>query len=210
MYFDGTGDYLTMPDSDDWDLGTGDFTIDFWLYHSSLTGYQEVIEPQDTSWKLFFNSNDGRLYFNHSSPYFALIAVPSSYGLGNTFPANVWRHWAIVRHNEDISVYMNGTKDTNPYEANPENFGTSLSGGSSGLAIGRYGASGYLNGYIDELRVSKGIARWTSNFTPPTSPHSSFSTFNTDSIGNDISNHDIHFPSNPSEDPCILMVLGII
>ena len=81
-----------------------------------------------------------------------------------------------------INMYVNGVKQTDSAAA------CAMGDASTVLHIGSYtGGNYYWPGYLDEIRWSKGVARWTSNFTPPTSPHSSFSTFNTDSIGNDIS-----------------------
>ncbi len=91
--------------------------------------------------------------------------------------------------------YINGVVDRSI--ADTATYGTGI------LEIGDdYDTGTYVDftGYMDEIRISKGIARWTETFSPPSSPYPTFSTYNIDSVGDDVSNHDIIFPSNPSED----------
>ena len=58
MYFDGSGDYLSIPDSDDWDFGSEDFTIDFWVNPSTLTGHQGYISNYSSSTGSFYIGKD--------------------------------------------------------------------------------------------------------------------------------------------------------
>lgn len=85
-------------------------------------------------------------------------------------PANAWTHYALTRVGNAFTLWRNGVASATGSSA--------LSVGAAGktFAIGCYaqdsGALGQVfNGYIDELRVTKGIARYTANFTPPTAPH---------------------------------------
>ena len=86
---------------------------------------------------------------------------------GMLFSTDTWYHIALVRYGTSIKLYVNGVS----------NISTSSSLGlvdnSVSLSIGSMLTGEYsMNGYIDELRISKGVARWTSNFTPPTQPYS--------------------------------------
>lgn len=167
-YFDGSGDYLSVPDSDDWNLGTGDFTIDFWVNASTIDGTARGILTQsagsggiDYVRPIQMVVSDGiRVGFNDN----ALALGPG------TISANQWHHVAVVRNGSNFTLYIDGISvDT---ETSAINIGNS----AVPLSIGRfyYNYDGYyFNGYLDEVRFSKGIARWTSNFTPPTSRYGS-------------------------------------
>ena len=94
--------------------------------------------------------------------------IPTFFAPGNTNKGNFgeclagqWYHFALIADGTNLYCFKDGVLITITYTNNLIN--------SSLLRIGRYSASGYyLNGYIDEFRVSKGIARWTEDFTPPT------------------------------------------
>jgi hypothetical protein len=162
-YFDGTGDYLTIPDQADLQFGTGDFTIDFWFRYAS--GYPALISKGyntagiNGNWGISINS----LY------KISFDALDGTSGLqsvkGNTaLSANTFYHIAIVRNSGTLKIYVNGVEDGSGAVSK------SLVASTAVLIIGSNGVSN-LNGYMDELRISKGIARWTSNFTPPTSEY---------------------------------------
>jgi hypothetical protein len=102
---------------------------------------------------------------------------------GDTVPLNVWKHVAICRDGTEIKIFLNGSKKTlvgNPSEGQGAAFigdidsTNSFDGEGSGIEIGRVYGSGtpgeHFNGYIDDLRIIKGYALYTSNFVAPTSP----------------------------------------
>jgi len=156
MYFDGTGDYLIMPTAESIKVGGGDFTIEFWLYWaSSLT--PSVYWASSTSSILITDSAATYAVICSStdtaSGYSKLIDAPSS------LSANTWGHVAVVRSSGTTKIYLNGAVGGN----------TSSITGSFDCAYIGYQKNGgrALNGYIDDLRITKGIARYTSSFTPP-------------------------------------------
>mgnify|MGYP006283225149 CR=1 FL=1 len=167
-YFDGDGDYLTIPDSTDWDFGTGDFTIDMWVYPTStdvsfLCQTNTDLSQRWCLWQSsagsvqFFENDDGT---NHIS-YSAIADL-----------LNSWHHIAVIRNGDVFTTYVDGTSIAS------QTVSRTMSDRNSNLVIGRRTTNAdtwtsYMKGYIDELRISKGIARWTSNFTPDTSPYSS-------------------------------------
>jgi len=85
-----------------------------------------------------------------------------------------WHHYAAVRNGNTVTIYLDGTSDAT-FDAT----GITFNNASTVFSIGRAGvfAGQYANGWIDEFRFSKGIARWTANFTPPTSPFGPSSGF---------------------------------
>jgi len=162
MYFDGSGDYLVNQDSSgqNFNFSTGNFTVEFWLNSASLSIEQAIFDTQTlggsasrtTSFVLVVTtSGTFRIYTN--SAY--------SSATSNSITINTWNHIAMVRNSGTISIYVNGVSGVNI--TNSTNFS------NSGCVIGKYSDSngGYLNGYLDDMRVSK-YARYTSNFTAPT------------------------------------------
>jgi hypothetical protein len=162
--FNGTTDYLVNQDSSgqNFNFGTGNFTVEFWINTASLSIEQSIFDTQTlggaasrtTSFVLVVTtSGTFRIYTN--SAYSAATS--------NSITINTWNHIAMVRNSGTITIYINGTSGVSI--SNSTNFST------SGCVIGKYADSnnGYLNGYLDDLRVAKGIARYLSNFTPPTS-----------------------------------------
>lgn len=160
-YFNGvTGTYLAIPDHADFDFGTGDFTVDFWVrYETIIAGDQEFFshDAGSTEFSLSYNENVPSLQF--------MIAGGNSY---QTVDLNtgIWYHIAYVRSGTSAYIFKDGiqlgTASTNSGNANS----------TAGITIGANNGGGdRLNGWIDELRVSKGVARWTTNFTPPTSEY---------------------------------------
>ncbi|MCX6751581.1 MAG: LamG domain-containing protein [Candidatus Nomurabacteria bacterium] len=169
--FDGTGDYLSVPDNDDWDFWGGDFTVDFWVYPTSAVGYHIIYWHGGTGGV----SSSGYIYLygNNTSNTIQFGAVNAGTAYFDLYPAtydisvNTWTHVAIVKSGTTIYCFINGVSKTPLY-------GTQLSGSMTTLTgdlhIGDRVSDGWspFVGNIDEFRVSKGIARWTANFTPPT------------------------------------------
>ena len=158
MYFDGTGDYLYIPSSINYGYGTGDFTIEFWLYLNS-TGLQTIVSQLSTNPQVrphIYYSSGVRLYVNGADVI-----------TGGAVTVSTWTHIALSRSATSTRLFINGTQSGSTY-TDSNNYGT-----SSPLIIADYGVpvtgSNMLNGYIDDLRVTRGVARYTANFTPPTS-----------------------------------------
>jgi hypothetical protein len=172
--FDGNRDYLTVPDSDDWYFGMGDFTIDFWVRFNAV--------PSASSFSvLFMQSADGNnfqrlIVYNQAGAYKLWYDVYSggrsiiSTGLCTSNPnltTNTWYHIALVRSGNNWMIFQGGTQigsTVTDSDAVPNYTGT-FDIGSQVANSPNYD----LNGWLDEFRVSKGIARWTNNFTPSTS-----------------------------------------
>jgi len=165
MYFDNTGDYLTIPYSDDWDFGSGDFTVEMWVRPSSIQSWDVLIAHMDSTdatsaWNIYCQSDGttyGQIFYNGEN------YVQSTVNL----TIGSWQHLAMVRNGSDLILYKNGVGGgTGNISTNTLNSCPAL------LSIGAKGDGIYFsNAYIDEVRISKGIARWTANFTPPTAPY---------------------------------------
>ncbi|MFA5386064.1 MAG: LamG-like jellyroll fold domain-containing protein [Candidatus Paceibacterota bacterium] len=166
----GSGNYLTSADSDDWYFGTNDFTVDFWARNTGGTNVYLVNQWHinsggvSMSWAILWNSSNGVLILlrDHPGAWNDFNQYNTS---GITMSSNTWYHIALVRYNNYVDIYVNGTSYLH------QAYSLSLQNSDMNLGICDYmGAQGF-TGQIDEVRISKGIARWTSNFTPPTAPY---------------------------------------
>ncbi|MDD4531087.1 MAG: DUF2341 domain-containing protein [Candidatus Pacebacteria bacterium] len=164
---DGTDDYISFADSADWDFD-GDFTIDFWINSSNISAYQFPLVHRN------YPSYVGAWHFYISGSKFTFSAADNSgtaiISLADTTTrtSNTWYHVAIVRSGATANMYVNGSLAVSDTSASG-----AISNDSDVLIVGylkNYGA--YFAGSLDEVRISKGIARWTSNFVPSTSAYS--------------------------------------
>jgi len=176
LLLDGNSDYLTVPDHADWNFGTGDFTIDCWYYQTDWnTTIIGQFANENNQWLLDFSEGPSggqriRAYWIVGGVVKAHYTTIKYDGAPLTF--NTWHHLALVRNGANGYIFVDGvplTIDT----STP--FGTTdLTDFTGDLIIGKGLASTlYWNGYINELRISKGIARWTADFsaTLPTAPY---------------------------------------
>jgi len=170
MYFDGSGDYLLGPWNPPTDLGAGDFTIEFWMYPTAV-GQSSV----SYLFNLATNASFGPILIAQSAGGYGIVLYSSSTGSswnlasGSSFgtaTANDWNHVALTRYGADVRLFLNGVLGTTL------NWSTTalLTGSTYRPNIGSGGgvANTFYTGYMQDLRVTKGIARYTRNFTPPT------------------------------------------
>lgn len=166
IQFDGTGDSLTLADSDDWHFGDGDFTIDFWWRSSNVGVAQDIIGNFGTAgnygWLLQATSTP-ELIFYHSVDGTALLnPTTTSSGLTN----NAWHHIAIARSSGTLRIFVNGVvKYSGASSANIYN-------AAADLIIGKNVGGGTIQAcHMEEIRIHKGTATWNAAFTPPTSAY---------------------------------------
>ena len=177
MYFDGAGDYLQFATSNDFAFGTGDFTIEFWVYLTSgvntVTGLN-IYEPRTTT-----NQIAPLLYVNTSSGNSIRFFVNGADRInGGTVTTNAWNHIALSRVSGITTLYLNGTATGSPY-TDTNNYITNtnrpLIGGNGDQAgqpnnFNSFRTNGQQPFLLSNLRVVKGIGVYTGNFTVPTSP----------------------------------------
>jgi len=174
LLLDGNDDELTTPDNSAWDLGTGKFTIDCWIRLSN--GHTNVICGQlenSNNWYGFVCSGGASGTVGFGS------LTNESWDVNFTIPAvindDTWYHVEVVRDGTTEGTwhcFIDGVEGTKTLHVGAYN-GTivSLNGNFKiGTLDGNYALD--YEGWIDELRFSKGIARHTSNFTPETSEYS--------------------------------------
>ena len=164
----GSNDWINIAGSSDFNFGTDDFTIEFWMYRTH-TAYGVVLETrggEDTT------STDGITFYLGSGGNNEMrVAVNRSnvIDLNQDHQTNdQWQHFAIVREGSTMTLYIDGTARGSG--SNSTNFNRTRPiriGNFHGSSSGGYG----FQGYIDDFRVTKGLARYTSNFTPPSAAH---------------------------------------
>jgi len=167
-YFDGSGDYLSVPDNSVFAMGSGNFTIECWVFRTT-TGARTFIYGQSDGISINNSSVSSEVSAtNKLNTYVAVGATEYTATATNDFPSNQWVYVAIVRNGGTISQYINGFLDgqytslsTSSINDSPIIFGIG--------SLGTY-STAWWNGYISNFRVTKGGALYTSNFTPSTTP----------------------------------------
>ncbi len=164
IYFDGSNDYFSFASSSYLALGNS-FTIDMWIKPTIQSAISGALISHDTYTAALRGPHNGG-----TSIHIYLGNYGGSGGNFNIANDGNWHHLAWVRNASNDKIYLDGTLVLT------KTTGTSWSS-NSGLKIGfastgQWGCcSNYFKGYMDEIRISKGVQRWTSNFTPPTSPY---------------------------------------
>jgi len=165
--FDGTGDWISTPDHADYTLGSGDFTIDGWI-KPNATGQLNLAGQCDSAGTF---PNMAWIILRNPSNHLNLQVSDGSAITGVTGSASVvtgsWYHFAAVRSGNSLLLFVNGILDGTTA------FSGTVHDSANNLRIGAAGevTTSTWNGWIDEFRLSVGVARWTANFTPPNSPY---------------------------------------
>jgi hypothetical protein len=164
--FDGSGDYLSVASSTDFDISSGDFTLELWFRANSLHDADLIsIGTSNYNAVAIGNRAAGLFVFTGStngSAWNAQIVSSSS-----LYVTNTWYHLAAVRSGNRITMFLDGS-----------DIGSVVVSGSlqidvNSLRIAEHFSSAFgpFDGRLDEVRIVKGVAAWTSDFTPPTSPY---------------------------------------
>lgn len=168
--FNGSSSYFTLNDVDIFNLGTSDFTFEFWVKFPSLSlGNNHIFGKRSSgraNHSYTCNMDDNTIFFMCSSDGGVgsnIVSSPMS-----NFTINKWHHISFVRYNNIISMFIDGKL------INSGAFVGSLYNSTEKLKIGAVNtdAGGFFNGCISNIRISN-VARYTENFTPPTQPYNS-------------------------------------
>ena len=172
MKFNGTTDYLSSPVNLGFDFGTGDFTVELWTNYVSTTQprFSSFISyggftnsgPNRAGWSICLDTTSNLIYVTIATTAYSWSFNPTTY-------ASNWFHLAVVRNSGSLQVYVNGTalgaaqSATGSASHDSNNYPLYIGQGTN------LGANQYFSGYIDDLRITNGYARYTSNFVAPTS-----------------------------------------
>lgn len=155
-YFDGTGDSLSLAGNAAFAFGTGDFTIEGWIYSTSTTSalFDTRAAVSSLTPYIFSDAGGVKYYVNGS----AVIT-------GSVLATNIWVHIAVVRASGVSKLYINGIQSGSNY-TDSNNFTL-----SNTVYVGNtYNSAVQTSGYISNFRVVKGTAVYTANFLPSNVP----------------------------------------
>ena len=166
--FDGTGDYLTIPDSDDWSFGTENFNIRMRIRFNDKTGLQYLMSQYVDSnnfWQLSKFSTNHNLSFSAKigGVFRANYFMTSSWAVNN----NQWYEIEVARNGTSLTIRIDGVAQT--LTASTAISTNDLGSLAGTLYIGSQSTANYFNGWMDELIVTKGDAVHTANYTIRTS-----------------------------------------
>lgn len=151
--FDGTGDGLTTTSPyAGATLGTGDFTVEAWVRLNSLVATSTIVSFGSADFRFF--ADVARLWVLYSGSTIASVT--------SIFSTNTWYHVAISRVGGTFYTFIDGVLSSTTTAA--------YTISSTVIYVGHENGGNFLNGYIDDVRVTKGVGRYTANFTPPTEP----------------------------------------
>jgi hypothetical protein len=163
--FDGTDDYLSTSDNTDLDLGNSDFTIEGFVYVSAESGSQQTFVAKGTgadnqaSYHIALTTSEIWVYYLSSNGSTWNISSADQMGAGRL---NYWQHIALVRSGNTVTPYLDGVAGT------PTSTSATIFDGNKPFTIGADDPGNQkLNGFISNVRVIKGTALYTSEFTPP-------------------------------------------
>ena len=177
VFFDGSISYLKINDSDAWDFGADNFTIEYWYYEVTTSNTERrtayLYGPDSPIFQALVvghtNDNSGQVFFTAHDSSQSLVGagnVLSASGSNPNGNREGWKHLAVVRNGANLNIYLDGVlSGTNG------SFGsTAIRTDQSDWYIGHDPVTAGRNfqGYISNYRVVKGTALYTANFTPPT------------------------------------------
>ena len=166
MYFEGTGDYLSIPHTKDIDLSSGDFTIEIWVQWISYVSGSAILFKGGAAPYGSYLIYVGDALNGTEVDFYTSISGSAWSVSGLNFTINptlgVWHHLAVTRSGNVYRTFFNGTLANSVTQA-----GNLISQPTTPLWLGKYNAGSTFYGYMDDLRITKGYARYTANFTPP-------------------------------------------
>lgn len=172
--FDGTGDWISAADHADFNLGAGDWTADFWFKCNAAGGTTEHMAGQSdssqtaTTVSFHIHRTTGNFIRGRVAVGSTVTTVTGTTQFTDAVNTD-WHHVALVRTGDVLKLFIDGTQ-----EGGDQALTGTVNDSSNALRIGACGedTADPWTGWIDEFRLSVGIARWTAAFTPPTAPYS--------------------------------------
>jgi hypothetical protein len=160
VYFDGVGDYLTAPSSATMGIGTGDFTIECWFYATDGAIDVGVWDTHSQS-----SSSDGLTLTRITPTTFRVWDSSQILVSSATAITDNWNHLAVVRNSGTLELFVNGVSQGTVSNSTNMNSAQEIM-----IGAGRYSntaaPTAFVKGYMQDFRITKGLARYTSNFTP--------------------------------------------
>lgn len=166
VYFDGTGDYLSVAQNSALLFGSGDFTVEVWCFVTNINSNRPIVgfwsdsSGANQSWLLSAYSSGAYTFIIQGTGAEDLEILSSA----NSIQLNSWTHVAVTRSSSTWRMFINGTQTATG------NYSGTLATPGNSLTIGTAESAPVLSGYLSNLRIVKGTAVYTSSFTPSTTP----------------------------------------
>lgn len=154
-YFDGSGDYLTAPTQTAFAFDTSDFTVECWVRPTSVEGLTVIYDGRTGS-----TGSSAGMSLSISSGTLRCDTDVANVLTGGTLVADTWYHVALTRNSGTFRLWLDGV------QVSTSTASYNLTDGN--VTVGAYGGAQFFSGYIDDFRITKGVARYTAAFTPPT------------------------------------------
>ena len=175
LSLDGNGDYVDLPQATN-QLVSEDFTIEFWFRINSGAGSETIglfgsyyTTPSGKGMIMASSATYNQVYFQWHYGASDWAYLNQTQGTRTALSNNTWYHVAVTRSGSTWRLFLNGTQEDSVTQS------SYITDSGSTTRLGNYGpsatASHGLNGYIEDFRITRGVARYTSNFTAPTSAH---------------------------------------
>ena len=175
LSLDGNGDYVDLPQATN-QLVSEDFTIEFWFRINSGAGSETIglfgsyyTTPSGKGMLMVSSATYNQVYFQWHYGASDWAYLNQTQGTRTALSNNTWYHVAVTRSGSTWRLFLNGTQEDSVTQS------SYITDSGSTTRLGNYGpsatASDGLNGYIEDFRITRGVARYTSNFTAPTSAH---------------------------------------
>ena len=161
--FDGSGDGLSSPETTSFGFGSGDFTIEAWAYLTTNGVFNNIVSAgvdSSNGYRLDISTSNNLRFLAYIGSWATIITGSTSLATGQ------WYHLAVTRNGNNFDLWVDGSSDATTVS----NSGT-ITEPTTKIEVGAVTTNSLnrsFNGYLDDVRVTKGIARYTANFTPPT------------------------------------------
>jgi hypothetical protein len=153
--------YLTIPNAGDFDFGSGDFTIEYWAYDRTVTGERRTLYLYNSAAEWLVGHSSQTVFFAAYDSSGNLFGQPTT---GNVLTIGQWNHIAVEKYKTNLTIYVNGVAG-----AISTTYTGTIRSGQTPLYIGYdpIAASRYFDGYLQDLRIYKGVAKYKGGFDVP-------------------------------------------
>jgi len=161
IVFDGTGDFLQIADSDDFNFGSGDWTVQAWVRPADVSANKAIVGQWESGQKCFYLRRSGtglQMLLSTDGSAETIYSTSSS-----TLSINTWHHVAVVRNGNNMNIYLDGVQDATTHDLT----GVTLYNPTGVFKVGSVQSAEYWNGHMDDIAIAK-TAIYTTGFTPPT------------------------------------------
>ncbi|MEK9804685.1 MAG: LamG-like jellyroll fold domain-containing protein [Euryarchaeota archaeon] len=157
LVLDGTGDYITVASIEDFEFGTGDFTIEMFVYFDAVAGtlYDQRTTASQAVPVIYVNGSGNFAYYVNGAEVITGTSTPTT---------STWYHVAVTKEGTNTKLFVDGTQEGSTWTDNTTYVETGVRIGSA------FDDTSFIDGNIDEVRVVKGEAKYTANFTTTTTP----------------------------------------